>query len=43
VSDNSVAVGTYPLKMESHAVAYPGIIFAGGSTNSLEDKEEREW
>ena len=24
-------------------VAYPGIFFGGGSTNSVEDKGEREW
>ena len=25
------------------AVAYPGIFFGGGSTNSVEDRGEREW
>ena len=24
-------------------VAYPGIFFGGGSTNSVEDREQREW
>ena len=29
---------------ELHAsVAYPGILFGGGSTNSVEDRGQREW
>ena len=26
----------------SHTVAYPGILFVGGSTNSVEDRGQRE-
>jgi hypothetical protein len=26
-----------------NAVAYPGILFGRGSTNSVEDREQREW
>jgi len=25
------------------AVVYPGILFGGGSTNSVEDRGQREW
>jgi len=32
--------GKFPL---SHTVAYPGIFFGGGSTNSVEDRGQREW
>ena len=28
---------------EMWAVAYPGIFFGGGSTNSVEVREQREW
>jgi hypothetical protein len=27
----------------STTVAYPGIFFGGGSTNSVEDRGQREW
>ena len=31
------------LKMWHNTVAYPGIFFGGGSTNSVEDRGQREW
>jgi len=29
--------------MQPYAMAYPGILFGGGSTNSVEDRGQREW
>jgi hypothetical protein len=34
---NRMAVGL------SRTVAYPGILFGGGSTNSVEEREQIEW
>ena len=30
-------------EMSCEAVAYPGILFGGGSTKSVEDRGQREW
>jgi len=32
----------YTNKVHAPAVAYPGIFFEGGSTNSVEDREQTE-
>ena len=35
---------TLPIQGYLNAVAYPGILFGGGgSTNSVEDRGQREW
>ena len=39
VKYNQKAASSSPL----HTVAYPGILFGGGSKNSVEDRGQREW
>jgi hypothetical protein len=38
----TLSVGTFIFVLYV-AVAYPGILFGGGSTNSVEDRGHREW
>ena len=46
IADGSVKVSKIFIRGEGHGivgtVAYPGILFKGGSTNSVEDRGQRE-